>query len=45
MRVLRSKNPEYYILYVKGTQDVTYLTNALEGFNEKYVQYLNFYEL
>jgi superfamily II DNA or RNA helicase len=44
-RVLRAKHPEYYILYVKGTQDMTYLTNALEGFDEKYITWLNFDEL
>ena len=44
-RVLRSSYPEYYILYVKGTQDITYLNTALEGFNEKYIEWLNFDEL
>lgn len=36
-RVLRSSFPEYYIFYVKGTQDEKYLETALEGFNEDYI--------
>lgn len=36
-RVLRSSFPEYYILYVKGTQDIKYLVTALEGFNKAYI--------
>jgi superfamily II DNA or RNA helicase len=44
-RVLRSLYPEYYILYVKDTQDVTYLKTSLEGFDEKYIEWLNFDEL
>jgi superfamily II DNA or RNA helicase len=44
-RILRSKHPEYYILYVKNTQDTTYLNTALEGFDTKYLNWLNFDEL
>ena len=36
-RIMRSSAPEFYILYVKNTQDETYLENALEGFNRDYI--------
>lgn len=36
-RVLRSQFPEYYIIYVKDTQDEVYVRNALQGFNPNYL--------
>lgn len=36
-RVLRASFPEYYILYVKETQDKKYLETSLEGFNTDYI--------
>jgi len=44
-RVLRAEHPEYYILYVKNTQDTQYLKTALEGFNTEYLNWINFNEL
>lgn len=39
-RVLRSDSPEYYILYVKDTQDEVYLKNVLQDYDMKYVQHI-----
>jgi superfamily II DNA or RNA helicase len=36
-RILRSLSPEYYILYLKNTQDETYVKTALSNFNNEYV--------
>ena len=36
-RILRSEFPEYYIMYVKDTQDEVYVQNALSGFNPEYL--------
>lgn len=44
-RVLRSSYPEYYILYVKNTQDEVYLNTVLEEFNKEYVYTLNINDL
>ncbi|HPQ79660.1 MAG TPA: helicase-related protein, partial [Candidatus Dojkabacteria bacterium] len=38
-RVLRSLAPEFYILYVKNTQDEKYTQTVLENFNMEYVTY------
>jgi glutathione synthase len=42
-RVLRAEHPEIFIIYVKGTQDETYLKNALEGLNPDYITYYEDY--
>lgn len=38
-RAYRAENPLIYIFYYKGTRDEEYLQKALEGINEKYVEY------
>ena len=40
-RVLRSKTPEYYIMYVENTQDEKYLKTALDGFDSKFIRKIN----
>jgi len=40
-RTLRSSFPEQYVLYVRDTQDETYVKTALEEFNMDYVQFIN----
>ena len=40
-RVLRSKNPEIYIIYVKDTQDEKYLNEFLLNMNKEYINYVN----
>lgn len=42
-RVLRAEHPEIFIIYYKGTQDETYLMNALEGLNPDYITYYEDY--
>lgn len=44
-RVLRSKFPELYILYIKGTQDEQYIKTCLENFNMNYVKFVKLKEL
>lgn len=44
-RVLRSKYPEQYVLYVKNTQDEVYVKTALENFNLDYVKFITLNEL
>lgn len=44
-RTLRSKYPEQYVMYVKGTQDETYIKTALSEFNMNYVQFINVKDL
>lgn len=39
-RTLRSLYPEQYVLYVKNTQDETYVQTALENFNKDYVKFI-----
>lgn len=41
-RVFRSVLPEMHLLVYKDTQDEKYLKNVLYGFNEKYVEYINY---
>lgn len=36
-RVLRSEDPELYILYVKDTKDEDYLQNAIKALGEEYI--------
>ena len=38
-RILRSENPEIYIIYFAGTQDEVYLNRALEHINPEYISY------
>lgn len=40
-RTLRAYNPEHYIIYIKNTQDITYLSTALKGIDLKYVYKIN----
>jgi len=40
-RTLRASVPEQYVLYVRDTQDETYVKTALEEFNMDYVQFIN----
>lgn len=44
-RILRSALPEQYVLYVKDTQDETYVTTALEDFNMDYVKFVELKDL
>lgn len=44
-RTLRSKFPEQYVLYVKNTQDETYVKTALEDFNMDYVKFIELKDL
>ncbi len=44
-RILRSELPEQYVLYVKDTQDETYVTTALEDFNMDYVKFVELKDL
>lgn len=39
-RGLRAKDPVTYIFYYKDTQDETYLKNALENIDEKFIKYI-----
>jgi len=39
-RTLRSSFPEQYVMYVKDTQDETYIKTALEDFNMDYVKFI-----
>lgn len=39
-RTLRSLYPEQYVLYVKDTQDETYVKTAIENFNKDYVKFI-----
>lgn len=38
-RILRSENPEIYIIYFAGTQDEVYLNRVLEHINPEYISY------
>lgn len=44
-RSLRSIAPEVYVLYVKNTQDETYVKTVLENFNMDYVKFVTMEEL
>lgn len=39
-RSLRAEDPVTYIFYYKDTQDETYLKNALENIDEKFIKYI-----
>lgn len=39
-RIMRSRNPEIYILYFKDTKDEYYFQNAIDGINEKYLKHI-----
>ena len=43
-RALRAVYPEQYVLYVKNTQDETYVKTALTSFDMNYVKFINFKE-
>lgn len=40
-RTLRGEKPEFYVLYIKGTQDERYVKTAFKDFNPKYIHILN----
>lgn len=40
-RTLRSLYPEQYVLYVKNTQDETYVNTATENFNKDYIKFIS----
>lgn len=44
-RVLRSIYPEQYVLFVENTQDETYISTMLGGFDSEYVSTINLDEL
>ena len=44
-RVLRSLYPEQYVLFVENTQDETYISTMLGGFDSEYVSTINLDEL
>lgn len=37
MRSLRAQDPIQFIFYYRGTKDMDYLENVLEGVNEEYI--------
>lgn len=41
-RTMRALAPEQYVFYVKDTQDEIYVKTAIEGFNEEYIQFINY---
>jgi len=43
--VLRSIYPEQYVLFVENTQDETYISTMLGGFDSEYVSTINLDEL
>lgn len=44
-RTLRASFPEQYVMYVKDTQDETYVKTALDGFNMDYVKFIELKDL
>lgn len=44
-RVLRSEEPEIYILYFRQTRDEEYLKKALEGIDKDYINELDYDEI
>ena len=44
-RILRSEEPEIYILYFSQTRDEEYLKKAIEGINKEYINEINYDEI